>query len=225
MVYHVKIVRFPQIRFDRKKVASVETGAAAELTAAIADSCTHEVVRYRAVCLASVAEHLHKGVLLCIASALGIALVTQNLIFFLVSIEDIVTLDTSTVLRELDRQCRLLAPITDVRQNDRVHVALGAPAVGGWRGVARVIAARVALVAIVGPENGGSHVSAVGTEGPVLAAGIAGRAEFGCHVGAVSLVAEEGVLGHGSVRRDADEERCRKGGRRRHVACSRESSR
>ena len=83
----------------------------------------------------------------------------------------------------------LLAFGADVRQNDRVHVALGAPAVGGRRGVARVIAARVALVAIVGSEDGGPCVPAVGAAGPVLAAGIAGGAEFGCHVGAVRLVA------------------------------------
>jgi hypothetical protein len=36
----------------------------------------------------------------------------------------------------------LLAPVADVRQNDRVEVALGAPAVGGGWGVTRVIAAR-----------------------------------------------------------------------------------
>ena len=36
----------------------------------------------------------------------------------------------------------LLASVADVRQNDRVEVALGAPAVGGGWGVARVIAAR-----------------------------------------------------------------------------------
>jgi hypothetical protein len=35
----------------------------------------------------------------------------------------------------------LLTVGADVRQNDRVHVAFGAPAVGGGRGVARVIAA------------------------------------------------------------------------------------
>ena len=101
---------------------------------------------------------------------------------FLVTDADIVTL--------------LLAPIADVRQNDRVEVALGAPAVGGGWGVTRVVAARVALVAIVRPENGGAHVPTVGTAAPVLAAGIAGRAVFGCHVGAVGLVAEEDVGSH-----------------------------
>jgi len=88
----------------------------------------------------------------------------------------------------------LLAFGADVRQNDRVHVALGAPAVGGGWGVARVIAARVALVAIVGPENGGAHVPAVGASAPILAAGIAGRTEVGCHVGAASLEAGVAVV-------------------------------
>jgi hypothetical protein len=50
----------------------------------------------------------------------------------------------------------LLAPVADVRQNDRVEVAFGAPAVGGGWGVTRMIAARVARVAIVGPENCGA---------------------------------------------------------------------
>ena len=95
----------------------------------------------------------------------------------------------------------LLAPVADVRQNDRVEVALGAPAVGGGWGVTRVIAARVARVAIVRPENGGAKVPAVGTAAPVLAAGIAGRAEIGCHVGAGRLVAEEGVGRHCRVGR------------------------
>ena len=101
---------------------------------------------------------------------------------FLVTDADIVTL--------------LLAPIADVRQNDRVEVALGAPAVSGGRGVTRVVAARVALVAIVRPENGGAHVPTVGTAAPVLAAGTTCRAVFGCHVGAVGLVAEEDVGSH-----------------------------
>jgi hypothetical protein len=94
----------------------------------------------------------------------------------------------------------LLTVGADVRQNDRVHVALGAPAVGGGRGVARVIAARVALVAIVGPENGGACVPAVGAAAPILAAGIAGRTELGRHVGAVGLEAAVEVgRRHGEV--------------------------
>ena len=41
-----------------------------------------------------------------------------------------------------------------------------------------------------------------------------------------AVAARDAVAGrHGDVGRDADEEGCRKGGRRRHVACSRESSR
>jgi hypothetical protein len=93
-----------------------------------------------------------------------------------------------------------LAVGADVRQNDRVHVAFGAPAVCSRRRVARVIAARVALVAIVGPENGGAHVPAVGAAAPILAAGIAGRTELGRHVGAVRLVAGEEVgRRHGEV--------------------------
>ena len=87
----------------------------------------------------------------------------------------------------------LLAVGADVRQNDRNHISLGAPAVCSGRGVARVIAARVALVAIVGPENGGAHVPAVGAAAPVFTAGITGRAEFACHVGAAALVAEVDV--------------------------------
>jgi len=95
----------------------------------------------------------------------------------------------------------LLAFGADVRQNDRVHVAFGTPAIGGGRGIARVIAARVALVAIVGPENGGTHVPAVGASAPILAAGIAGRTELGRHVGAVGLVAAVEVgRRHGEVR-------------------------
>ena len=101
---------------------------------------------------------------------------------FLVTDADIVTL--------------LLAPVADVRQNDRVHVAVGTPAVGRGRGVTRVVALRVAFVAIVGPEDGGPCVATVGTAAPVLAAGIAGRAVFGCRVGAGSLVAEVDVGGH-----------------------------
>jgi len=65
--------------------------------------------------------------------------------------------------------------------------------------VAWVIAARVALVAIVRPENGGADVPAVGAAAPVLAAGIACGAEVGCHVGAVGLVAEVDVGRHGGV--------------------------
>ena len=55
----------------------------------------------------------------------------------------------------------LLAPIADVRQNNRVDVALGTPAVSGRWGVAWVVALREALVAIVGPENGGPCVATV----------------------------------------------------------------
>jgi hypothetical protein len=87
---------------------SAETGAVAELAAAITESCTQEVVRDGAVCLASVTEHLDKGVLDvrvgesgCGGVGDGIALVTQNLIFFRVMMEDIVTLDTSTLQLEL----------------------------------------------------------------------------------------------------------------------------
>jgi hypothetical protein len=77
-------------------------------TAAITESCTQEVVRDGAVCLASVTEHLDKGVLDvrvsesgCGCGGDGIALTTQNLIFFRVMMEDIVTLDTSTLQLEL----------------------------------------------------------------------------------------------------------------------------
>lgn len=56
----------------------------------------------------------------------------------------------------------LLAPAADVRQNDRVDVALRTPAVSGRWGVARVVALREALVAIVGPEYGGPCVATVG---------------------------------------------------------------
>jgi hypothetical protein len=77
-------------------------------TAAITESCTQEVVRDGAVCLASVTEHLDKGVLDvrvgesgCGRGGDGIALATQNLIFFRVMMEDIVTLDTSTLQLEL----------------------------------------------------------------------------------------------------------------------------
>ena len=56
-------------------------------------------------------------------------------------------------------------------------------------------------MAIVGPENGGTHVPAVGASAPILAAGIAGRTELGRHVGAVRLVAgEEMGRRHGEVR-------------------------
>jgi hypothetical protein len=77
-------------------------------TAAITESCTQEVLRDGAVCLASVTEHLDKGVLDVRVGESGggcggdgIALATQNLIFFRVMMEDIVTLDTSTLQREL----------------------------------------------------------------------------------------------------------------------------
>ena len=56
----------------------------------------------------------------------------------------------------------LLAPIADVRQNDRVDITLRTPAISGRWGVARVVALREALVAIVGPENGGPCVATIG---------------------------------------------------------------
>jgi hypothetical protein len=87
----------------------------------------------------------------------------------------------------------LLAVSADVRQNDRNHLAVRAPAVSSRRRIARVVAARVALVAIVGAENGGSHISAVWAAAPVFTAGIACRAEFACHLGAADLVAEVDV--------------------------------
>jgi hypothetical protein len=87
----------------------------------------------------------------------------------------------------------LLAVGADVRQNNRNHLTLRAPAVGSRRRVARVVAARVALVAIVGPENGGPNIPAVRAAAPVFTAGIACRAEFACHVGAVGLMAEVDV--------------------------------
>jgi len=98
----------------------------------------------------------------------------------------------------------LLAVGADVRQNDRNHLALGAPAVSSGRGVARVVAARVALMAIVGPEDGGPHIPAVRAAAPVLAAFVAGRAELVCHIGTVGLVAEVDVRireGHLVVKR------------------------
>jgi len=82
----------------------------------------------------------------------------------------------------------LLAVGADVRQNNRNHLTLRAPAVGSRRRVARV-----ALVAIVGPENGGPNIPAVRAAAPVFTAGIACRAEFACHVGAVGLMAEVDV--------------------------------
>ena len=48
-------------------------------------------------------------------------------------------------------------------------------------------------MAIVGAENGGSHISAVWAAAPVFTAGIAGRAELGCLVGAAGLEAEVDV--------------------------------
>ena len=56
----------------------------------------------------------------------------------------------------------LLAPAADVRQNDRVGVALRTPAISGGWSVARVVTLREALVAIVGPENSGPCVATVG---------------------------------------------------------------
>jgi len=97
------------------------------------------------------------------------------------------------LMTDADIVALLLAVGADVRQNDRDHLALRAPAVGSRRRIARVVAARVALVAIVGPENGSPHVPAVGAAAPVLAAFVAGRAEFARHIGAVGLVAEVDV--------------------------------
>ena len=97
------------------------------------------------------------------------------------------------LMTDADIVALLLAVGADVWQNDRNHLALRAPAVCSRRRVARVVAARVALVAIVGPENGSPHVPAVGAAAPVLAAFIAGSAEFACHVGAAGLVAEVDV--------------------------------
>jgi hypothetical protein len=87
----------------------------------------------------------------------------------------------------------LLAVGTDVGQNDRNHLALRAPAIGDWWGVVRVVASRVALVAIVGPENGSPHVPAVWAAAPLFTAFVAGRAELGCLVGAAGLEAEVDV--------------------------------
>jgi len=97
------------------------------------------------------------------------------------------------LMTDADIVALLLAVDADVRQNDRDHLALRAPAVGSRRRIARVVAARVALVAIVGPENGGPHIAAVRAAAPVFTAGIAGRAELACHVGAAGLVAEVDV--------------------------------
>jgi len=112
------------------------------------------------------------------------------------------------LMTDADIVALLLAVGADVRQNDRDHLALRAPAVGSRRRIARVVAARVALVAIVGPENGSPHVPAVGAAAPVFTAGIAGRAKFACLVGAAGLVAEVDVRvreGHLVVMRLCDE--------------------
>ena len=112
------------------------------------------------------------------------------------------------LMTDADIVALLLAVGADVRQNDRNHLALRAPAVCSRRRVARVVAARVALVAIVGPENGSPHVPAVGAAAPVFTAGIAGRAKFACLVGAAGLVAEVDVRvreGHLVVMRLCDE--------------------
>jgi hypothetical protein len=55
-----------------------------------------------------------------------------------------------------------LALRAEVRQNNRVNLAARTPPVSSRRSVTRVIAARVALVAIVGTENGGTCVATVG---------------------------------------------------------------
>ena len=96
----------------------------------------------------------------------------------------------------------LLAPAADVRQNDRVHLALGAPAVCDKGDVAWVVAHRHAGVTIVRPENGGARVPAAGAAVGVLArelgfaAVVAGGAVVGCRVGAVHFGAEVDVGRH-----------------------------
>ena len=110
-------------------------------TAAITESCTQEVLRDGAVCLASVTEHLDKGVLDVRVGESGggcggdvIALATQNLIFFRVMMEDIVTLDTSTLQRELadgdgvPRRGDAVAVTQPVEQ--RTRIALFVPVCG-----------------------------------------------------------------------------------------------
>jgi len=109
-------------------------------TAAITESCTQEVVRDGAVCLASVTEHLDKGVLDvrvgesgCGRGGDGIALATQNLIFFRVMMEDIVTLDTSTLQLELadgDGGPGLLAAAVHDEVEQRTRIALFVPVCG-----------------------------------------------------------------------------------------------
>jgi hypothetical protein len=106
-------------------------------TAAITESCTQEVVRDGAVCLASVTEHLDKGVLDvrvgesgCGRGGDGIALATQNLIFFRVMMEDIVTLDTSTLQLELadgDGGPRRVAIAVTQHVEQRTRIALFVP--------------------------------------------------------------------------------------------------
>jgi hypothetical protein len=110
-------------------------------TAAITESCTQEVLRDGAVCLASVTEHLDKGVLDVRVGESGggcggdgIALATQNLIFFRVMMEDIVTLDTSTLQLELadgdgvPRRGDAVAVTQHVEQ--RTRIALFVPVCG-----------------------------------------------------------------------------------------------
>jgi hypothetical protein len=109
-------------------------------TAAITESCTQEVVRDGAVCLASVTEHLDKGVLDvrvgesgCGRGGDGIALATQNLIFFRVMMEDIVTLDTSTLQLELadgDGGPRRVAIAVTQHVEQRTRIALFVPVCG-----------------------------------------------------------------------------------------------
>jgi hypothetical protein len=113
-----------------------------------------------------------------------------------------------TTVARADIVALLLAPITDVRQNDLVHVAVWAPAVSSRWDIARVVALREALMAIVGPENSGPHITAVGAATPVFTAGIARRAELGCLIGTVGLLAEVDVRvreGHLVVIRLCDE--------------------
>jgi hypothetical protein len=109
-------------------------------TAAITESCTQEVVRDGAVCLASVTEHLDKGVLDVRVGESGggcggdgIALATQNLIFFRVMMEDIVTLDTSTLQLELadgDGGPRRVAIAVTQHVEQRTRIALFVPVCG-----------------------------------------------------------------------------------------------
>jgi hypothetical protein len=106
-------------------------------TAAITESCTQEVVRDGAVCLASVTEHLDKGVLDVRVGESGggcggdgIALATQNLIFFRVMMEDIVTLDTSTLQLELADGVPGRGPRPPQPVEQRTRIALFVPVCG-----------------------------------------------------------------------------------------------